>query len=203
MPFWWQTSGLNNDKQFILLISWLTGIFFAILVSWESVVVSTKEVKKSAIECCKMTGKSLPEALKVLSAFLSQDEYYLDTSKVYGDGGRVALEKALVLFLNRPDLGFVWMAYDGNEPVGICVVCFAISTSIGGIVAKLDDVFVATDRQNQGIGSLLLAYLKEELRQLGVRRIDTSVHFQNNAARRFYTKHDFLSLSEERLSCVL
>ncbi len=155
------------------------------------------------IKCHKMTKELLGDGFALLSEFLSQDEYYLDSSQTYGDGGSMALQNALELFLQRPELGLVWIAYDGNKPVGICVVSFAISTSIGAVVAKLDDVFVATDRQNQGIGSILVASLKKELRQLGVRRIDTSVHFQNNQARHFYRKHNFCSLSEERLSCLL
>jgi GNAT superfamily N-acetyltransferase len=155
------------------------------------------------IECCKMTVERLPEAFSLLNEFLTQDEYYLNSSKIYGDGGSIALKKALELFLSCPEIGFVWMAYEGQKPVAICVVCFAISTSIGAMVAKLDDVFVATEHQNQGIGSILISQLKRELQQLGIRRIDTGVHLQNHEARRFYTKHNFFPLNEERLSCLL
>jgi GNAT superfamily N-acetyltransferase len=155
------------------------------------------------IECRRMTNEFLSDAFSLLSVFLTQDEYYLNSSQAYGDGGSAALERAIELFLNLPDLGFVWMAYDGSEPVGVCVVCFAISTSVGAVVAKLDDVFVATDKQNQGIGSMMLTCLKQEVRQLGVRRIDTSVHLLNSKARNFYEKHCFVSVNEERLSCIL
>jgi len=155
------------------------------------------------IKCQRMTNELLPTAEALLSAFLSQDEYYLDSSPAYGHGGRAALKGALELFLTRPELGFVWVACDQDEAVGVCVVCYAISTSIGAVVAKLDDVFVKAGRQSEGIGSALLEQLKEELRKQGIRRIDTSVHFENHGARRFYEKHGFLSLHEERLACVL
>jgi len=155
------------------------------------------------IECRRMTHESLMEALEMLSAFLSQDEYYLDSSRAYGDSGSMALRDALGLFLARPELGFVWLAYDGSEAVGVCVVCFAISTSVGSVVAKLDDVFVKSGRQGQGIGGALIEQLKRELAQQGIRRIDTSVHFGNKDARRFYQRHGFVSLNEERLSCLL
>ncbi len=150
-----------------------------------------------------MTRKSLSDAFALLSEFLRKDKYYIDSSGTYGDGGSVALQSALELFLQRPELGFVWMAYDGDKPVGICVVCFAISTSIGAVVAKLDDVFVVTTMHNQGVGSTLITSLKEELCLLNIRRIDTSVHLHNSKARRFYEKHHFLPLNEERLSCML
>jgi GNAT superfamily N-acetyltransferase len=150
-----------------------------------------------------MTKELLSDAFTLLSEFLNQDEYYLDSSGAYGHGGNHALQSALELFLQHPEIGFVWLAYDGTKPVGVCVVCFAISTSIGAVVAKLDDVFVTTNMQNKKVGSTLITSLKKELRVLNIRRIDTSVHLNNNAARRFYEKHDFLRLNEERLSCQL
>ena len=78
--------------------------------------------------------------------FLSADEHYLASSQAYGDLGLKGLNDALDLFLERPELGFVWMAYDENGVAGICVVCYAISTSMGSVVAKLDDVSVKPDR---------------------------------------------------------
>lgn len=159
--------------------------------------------KISMISCQRMTKELLSDAFGLLSEFLKEDEYYLDSSSAYGDGGNDALQSALELFLQHPEIGFVWLAYHDTKPVGVCVVCFAISTSIGAIVAKLDDVFVTKNMQNQKVGSTLITSLKEELRLLNIRRIDTSVHLHNSATRRFYEKHDFLRLNEERLSCQL
>jgi hypothetical protein len=74
---------------------------------------------------------------------------------------------------------------------------------VGAVVAKLDDVFVASARQGLGIGAAHLESLKDELRRMNVKRIDTSVHLRNPGARRFYERHGFRSLEEERLACVL
>jgi GNAT superfamily N-acetyltransferase len=155
------------------------------------------------IECRRMTEASRADAFALLRVFLGEDAHYLDSSQAYGAGGEAALDVALDLFLQRPELGFVWLAYEGGGPVGVCVVCFAVSTSMGAVVAKLDDVFVARGKRGRGIGSAHLAGLKSELQRLGVRRIDTSVHVQNPEARRFYERHGFCSLQEERLACVL
>ena len=155
------------------------------------------------ISCKKMTAELLPDAAPLINAFLSEDEYYLDSSGAYGDKGEEGVEDALRLFLDRAELGFVWIAYDGSVPVGVCVVCFAISTSIGGLVVKLDDVFVRTDKQGEGIGSAMLVQLKDELRRLNVRRIDLGVHVRNRPAIGFYKKHSFLPLGEERMSCMI
>ena len=136
-------------------------------------------------------------------AFLQQDPHYLEVASVYGDGGPGALKRALQLFVGRPELGFVWMAHSGGEVVGCCVVCYAISTSRGSIVAKLDDVNVRPGFEGRGIGSAMLEALKAELRRIGVTRIDTATHFDNPGARRFYERHGFASLREERMSCLL
>src|SRR6266487_4178934 len=103
-----------------------------------------------------MNAESVGDAFQVLSAFLTEDEHYLSSSKAYGDRGAEGLKKALELFLKRPELGFVWMARDDKGIAGICVVCYAISTSMGAVVAKLDDVSVKADRRGKGIGTALM-----------------------------------------------
>lgn len=142
-------------------------------------------------------------AFELFLAFLQADPHYLDVAATYGDGGPEALRRALDLFVARPEQGFVWMARRGTQVVGCCVVCYAISTSRGALVAKLDDVNVRPGLEGQGIGSAMLASLKQELRANGVTRIDTATHFDNPGARRFYERLGFASLREERLSCLL
>jgi len=155
------------------------------------------------IACRRMTRETRADAFALLSDFLREDEHYLASSGAYGDGGEAALARALELFLERPETGFVWLAYAGDAAVAVCVVCFAVSTSAGALVAKLDDVAVKTAWRGQGVGSAHLEQLKDELRRLGVRRIDTAVHLRNAGAWRFYARHGFRTLSEERVALVL
>jgi ribosomal protein S18 acetylase RimI-like enzyme len=150
-----------------------------------------------------MCAADVSDAFQMLSDFLSADEHYLASSQAYGDLGVKGLNNALGLFLERPELGFVWMAYDENGVAGICVVCYAISTSMGSVVAKLDDVSVKPDRRGAGVGTELLNQLKERLTKEAVSRIDVAVHLENPQARHFYEKQGFLALNEERLSCVI
>jgi len=95
------------------------------------------------------------------------------------------------------------VAYVLQEPVAVCVISYAISTSVGGLVAKLDDVYVTTHRQRQGIATQLLKDLIEELKRKRVRRIDTAVYRDNRRGSYFYKKLDFMSLHEERVALVL
>ena len=155
------------------------------------------------ITCRKMTFVDVSDAFQMLSAFLGEDEHYLASSKAYGDRGLRGLNDALDLFLERPELGFIWMAYDEGGLAGICVVCYAISTSMGAVVAKLDDVSVKENSRGKGIGTALIEQLKQQLRKELVTRIDVAVHLENPEAKRFYEKLGFIALNEERLACVI
>ena len=150
-----------------------------------------------------MGAADVRDAFQMLSDFLRADEHYLASSQAYGDLGLKGLNNALDLFLEHSELGFVWMAYDEKGVAGVCVVCYAISTSMGSVVAKLDDVSVKPDRRGTGIGTELLRQLKEQLRKEAVTRIDVAVHIQNPEARSFYEKTGFVRLNEERLSCLI
>ncbi len=155
------------------------------------------------ITCRKMTRDDLRDAFEMLSTFLEEDEHYLASSKAYGDRGQDGVRDALTLFMDRPELGFVWLAYDAEGIAGLCVICYAISTSIGALAAKLDDVSVKADRRGKGIGTALLEDLKLQLRREAVGRIDVGVHLENPEARRFYERLGFVALNEERLACVI
>lgn len=155
------------------------------------------------ITCRRMTANDVPDAFDLLSIFLGEDEHYLASSKAYGDRGTEGVMDALDLFLTRPELGFVWLAYDEKGVAGMCVICYAISTSLGALVAKLDDVSVKEDRRGKGIGTALMQQLKEELHRHRVMRIDVAVHNDNPEARVFYEKLGFRALNEERLACLV
>jgi ribosomal protein S18 acetylase RimI-like enzyme len=158
-----------------------------------------------------MTAATRADAEALLGGFLRGDEHYLASSAIYGDGGPKALTRALELFLARPEIGFVWLAFNANgnsspistKAIGACVVCYAISTSCGALVAKLDDVTIDSHWQGRGIGRAMLSALVDHLRALGIARIDSSCHRRNADAWRFYERLGFRSLDEERIALLI
>jgi ribosomal protein S18 acetylase RimI-like enzyme len=155
-----------------------------------------------------MTAATRDDARRMLGLFLAGDEHYRASAGVYGDGGPEALARALALFVARPELGFVWLAFvdaPGGERVAAaaCVVCYAISTSRGSVVAKLDDVHVDAQWQGRGVGAAMLRALVEQLRSDGVTRIDCGCHRDNAAAWRFYERLGFRPLDEERIALLI
>ncbi len=159
------------------------------------------------VTCAPMTAATRSDAVALLAEFLREDGHYLASSSAYGDGGSDALARALDLFLARPELGFVWLAFTGDgaarTTVGACVVCYAISTSRGALVAKLDDVTIRRGWQGRQVGSAMLAMLGDHLRGLGITRIDTGCHRDNSGAWRFYERLGFRPLDEERMALLL
>jgi len=160
-----------------------------------------------SVRCAAMTAATRHCAQALLGEFLRGDGHYVASSAAYGDGGDEALGRALDLFLARPEIGFVWLAFaaDSETPtaVGACVVCHAISTSRGTLVAKLDDVTIARVRQNRAVGSAMLTALAARLRANGITRIDTACHRDNAGAWRFYERLGFRPLDEERIALLL
>jgi ribosomal protein S18 acetylase RimI-like enzyme len=151
----------------------------------------------------KMTARDAKAAEALLSAFLREDAHYLGTAGVYGDKGPRALKAALRMLVTRPRLGFVWLAYADGQAAGCCVISYAISTSIGALVGKLDDVFVAGGFRGQGVGDAMLRALEKQLKKEKVKRIDTAVVTDNEGAARFYARMGYRELGEERLAKVL
>ena len=101
-----------------------------------------------------------------------------------------ALGDALALFVERPDYGFVWLAYDDGIPAGCVSVAFAISTEAGGLVAALRDLYVVEDRRRRGIGSALLATLHGRLDHLDVTRVEAAVS-DDPALRGFFSARGY------------
>lgn len=155
------------------------------------------------LRCERMSARAAADARALLGDFLGDDEHYRASAGAYGDGGAAALDRAIALFLARPEIGFVWLAYAGEQAVGACVVCRAISTSRGSIVAKLDDVTVHRDWQGRGVGARMLAALRDHLRGEGMTRVDCGCHRENDGAWRFYERLGFVPLDEERLAMLI
>lgn len=109
------------------------------------------------IECRTMTGPERYDAYALLRRFRT-------------DEGR--LGEALTLFVDRPDYGFLWLAYDDDLPAACVSVAQGIDTAAGGVVATLRDFFVVPERRRRGIGTALLLTLHGRLDHLAVKRLD-------------------------------
>jgi GNAT superfamily N-acetyltransferase len=100
------------------------------------------------------------------------------------------LGEALALFVDRPDYGFVWLAYDDGIPAACVSVAYGISTETGGLGTALRDLWVLPERRRRGIGSALLATLHGRLDQLDVTRVEASLP-NDPALRSFFSARGY------------
>ena len=109
------------------------------------------------IECRTMASAERYDAFALMERFRT------DTA---------ALGEALSLFIDRPDFGFVWLAYFDDHPAACASASLGIDTETGGLIATVRDVFVLPERRRQGIGSALVVTLQGRLKSLDVTRVE-------------------------------
>jgi GNAT superfamily N-acetyltransferase len=129
----------------------------------------------------------------------------IDAFRLYAripNAPEAGLQAALNLFIEREDYGFVWLAYDGTQPVGVCTVTWAISLAHGAIIAFLDHLFLSPERDREETGAAMVELLKQHLRQIGIRRIDATI-VANVGESAFYERLGFRPANEQRMVCEL
>ena len=127
------------------------------------------------IECRTMAGPERVDAFTLMRRFRADE---------------AALGDALALFVDRPDYGFVWLAYEDGVPAACVSASLAIASEAGGLVADLRDLYVDPERRRRGIGSALLATLHARLDHLEVRRIEAAIPKERGTAA-FFAKRGY------------
>ena len=98
------------------------------------------------------------------------------------------LEKTL--FCSQP-LAHILLAEtkdSSDPPVGFASYHFTYSTFLAQPCLWLDDIFVESDRRNQGMGARLVHRLCQIAQQHDCGRIDWTVNINNDAGIRFYQR---------------
>jgi GNAT superfamily N-acetyltransferase len=157
----------------------------------------------------RMISSDRTDVFALLRDYFTSDPYYADSSSAYR--GREAsreiveasLAEGIALFIDRPDYGFMWLAFEDGRIAGCAAVGYAISLSLGRVVASLDLLAVAPASRRHGIGAELVESLVAELEGADIGRLDVAVHERNDGARQFLAGLGFEPLHEERMSLIL
>ena len=96
----------------------------------------------------RMGSADRSDVFALLGELLKKDAYYRHSSLAYGApqdaaDADAALGEALTLWIDRPDYGFVWLALEDDRALACAAVSYAISASVGKVVAKLDPEILA------------------------------------------------------------
>ncbi len=79
----------------------------------------------------------------------------------------------------------------GKPPVGLALLSLRPNACYDGPVAVLDELYVAPEFRNRGMGSTLLAYAETEVRRRGGELLEINVDGVDIDARRFYERHGY------------
>ena len=132
----------------------------------------------------KATLTDVPQLSDLLSVLFAQEQEFVPNPE--------AQIRGLTRILRQPELGFILLARDNGQVVGMVNILFTISTALGERVALLEDMVVRAEVRGSDIGSKLLARAIELARLADCRRITLLTDQNNVSAQRFYQRQGFV-----------
>ncbi len=108
-----------------------------------------------------------------------------------GHGLPDATKRDLVPGLRAHPGTFVFLAYRGEEPVGIAVCFLGFSTFAARPLLNVHDVSVLAEHRGAGIGRALMLGVEARARALGCCKITLEVQENNTPAKGLYAKLGF------------
>lgn len=85
----------------------------------------------------------------------------------------------------------VYLAYEGQEPLGLAICFVGFSTFRGKPLVNIHDLAVSPESRGQGIGRKLLAAIEADARALGCCKVTLEVRTDNARAMGLYRSAGF------------
>jgi N-acetylglutamate synthase-like GNAT family acetyltransferase len=100
-------------------------------------------------------------------------------------------EKALRKIIKDENIGHIFVAEKENKVIAMVNILYTISTALGEKVAILEDMIVLNSFRNQKIGSELIKYALNFLKENDIKRVTLLTDGDNFNAHKFYEKQGF------------
>ena len=104
----------------------------------------------------------------------------------------VAIRAALAALIGDPSLGRAWLIVADGQVAGYLVLTFGYSIEYGGRDAFVDELVLDAAFRGRGLGTAALEFVVAACLQLGVRALHLEVDFENEGARRLYSRLGFV-----------
>jgi GNAT superfamily N-acetyltransferase len=85
-----------------------------------------------------------------------------------------------------------------TTPIGVAYLSFAWTIEHGGVLARLEELYVLPTWRSQGVGSLLLQAALDRAVSHGCNAIDLEIQTGHERASRLYARHGFNQLPRTR-----
>jgi len=103
-----------------------------------------------------------------------------------------AVASLLARLIAEPGLGSIWVAADGGgQLLGYLVAVHVFSLEQQGLMAEIDELFVAPAARAGGVGAALLSVAQSDLAARGCVCLQLQLATDNSAARGFYRRHGY------------
>lgn len=108
------------------------------------------------------------------------------------------LHEVVTAVLSDARHGFIFVASDGDEAVGVSYAASHFSAEHGGIVGWLEELYVRPDWRGRGVGSALLEATIARAQELHWRGLELEVVVGHERAAALYLRHGFMALRRTR-----
>lgn len=119
-------------------------------------------------------------------------EQYWEFESILGFD-RPRTERLLVTLLSEPARGGCWVVASGTGLRAYLLAVYLFSLEHGGLMAEIDEFFVAPQLRSTGVGSQLLTVAERDITALGLKQLQLQLGVGNQRGRRFYERHGFRS----------
>jgi ribosomal protein S18 acetylase RimI-like enzyme len=108
-----------------------------------------------------------------------------------GGGDLPRTEQLLTTLLQEPERGGAWVVETAAGLQGYLLAVYLFSLEHGGLMAEIDEFFVAPQLRSTGVGSQLLAMAERDITARGIKQVQLQLGVGNQRGRRFYERHGF------------
>src|SRR5436190_16334836 len=117
----------------------------------------------------------------------------------FGDGKPLAAEARarLIPGLVKHGGARVFLAYDGEQPLGVAICLVGFSSFRGKPLINIHDIAVSPNTRGKGVGRQLLAAVQAEASALGCCKVTLEVRSDNTRAMGLYRSVGFKSSEPE------
>ena len=126
------------------------------------------------------TFEDIPVLCELLIQLFSQEVEFVPDYEKH--------EKALKKIINDKNIGDIFVAVKEKKVIAMVNILYTISTALGEKVAILEDMVVFDSLRNQNIGSHLIKFTINYLKENSVKRVTLLTDGDNFNAHKFYEK---------------
>ena len=163
-------------------------------VTWRTTLRAMRRDRDAAVRVIEADLRKRAHRAAFLRVF---DAYVRDPM----EGGKPlapSVRRSLAARLRAHPTTHVFLAFDGDSAIGMCV-CFAgFSTFAARPLMNIHDIGVLPGLRGHGIGGRMIAAVAAKARKLGCCKLTLEVRRDNRRARGLYRKAGFAQVTVER-----